>query len=518
MINNNPELSLEKKIYFCDYNRLLSNVAKEFNSSFAAIASPTLSKQETVTNLYQSINEGIAISQLRPSFPWRRFIEFLPRVLLKFAQIVYASVRFRVHSIPEGAVVFRTWLVPRGLAGSALFDDYFRQLPEDLAVHEKVVVSFTPTDMGLLNHFGRVRRDDCQIVSYGLLSLLDVLKLFWDYVSTALLKTQQKYILDGSDVTAYINQSFLLDYLGLRSFEAYAEKYKCQKLIQHNIKAFVYVFENQSWEKACCATLRGHGIRLIGYQSSGFSPIFLNFFPTEGDARQHPMPDILLTVGDYFRKYLLEHGHYSIPVELFAALRFSYPTEGNRYAVLPPNLQILGRILYAFPVHIEQYADTINDLIHVFRDSGIAVELKLHPLYRLNDVKGLTTLPDNFRIVTDVAMDSLRDTYDCVLFNDNSFGIEALLKGVKSYQYSRDGSFADDRFMYFKLWQVNYQLADLHRLKNSIQSCSYDKEFDLETVTDYVNGMYRPYTRDAFDRFRELLNSDYSDRVPNNLS
>lgn len=487
------------------FNQVVSVVFKEFDCNFAALASPTLSKQETVTALHQSIREYIRRGISAPPFPWRRLFEFIPRVLLMFARVAYASVRFRVHSIPEGAVVFRTWLVPRSLAGSALADDYFRQLPEDLAAHEKVVVSFTSTDMGLLNHFGRVRRGDYQIVSYGLLSLLDVLKVFWDYVSTALIKTQQKYILDGSDVTAYINHSLLLDYLGLRSFEAYAEKYKCQKLIKHNIKAFVYVFENQSWEKACCATLRGHGIRLIGYQSSGFSPIFLNFFPTEQDARQHPMPDILLTVGDYFCRYLLEHGHYSIPVESFAALRFSYPTDGNRYAVLPPNPQILGRILYAFPVHIEQYTDIIIDLIQVFRDSGVEVELKLHPLYRLSDVRGIFRLPDNFRIVTDVAMDSLRDTYDCVLFNDNSFGIEALLKGVKSYQYSRDGSFADDRFMYFDLWQVNYQLADLQRLKYSIQSRSYDKDFELEAVADYINRMYRPYTRDAFDRFREIL-------------
>lgn len=486
------------------YSQLISKVFQEFSDNFAALASPTLSKQETVTALSQSIREGLMCGG-PPPFPWRRLFEFVPRMLLMFARVTYASVRFRVRSLPEGAVVFRTWLVPRSLTGSVLVDDYFRQLPEDLAVHEKVVVSFTSADVGLLNHFGRIRRDDCQIVSYGLLSLWDVLKLFWDYVSTALIKTKKKYILDGNDVSAHINQSLLLDYLGLRSFEAYAEKYKCQKLIKHNIKAFVYVFENQSWEKACCAILRGHGIQLIGYQSSGFSPIFLNFFPTEQDARQHPMPDILLTVGDYFRRYLLEQGHYSIPVEPFAALRFSYPADGNRYAVLPPNPQILGRILYAFPVHIEQYADIIIDLIQVFLDSGVGVELKLHPLYRLSDVRGLPRLPDNFRIVTDVAMDSLRETYDCVLFNDNSFGIEALLKGVKSYQYSRDGSFADDRFMYFDLWQVNYQLADLHRLKDSIQSRSYNKDFELEAVTDYINGMYRPYTRDAFDRFLELV-------------
>jgi len=488
-----------------EYNQLLSEVLQESQGKFAAIASPTLSKQETVTSLYQSIKEGVASGRPRPPFPWRRLVEFLPRLTWMFARVAYASLRFRVRRIPEGAVMFRTWLVPRSLAGPALIDDYFRELPEDLATYEKVVISFTATDLGLLNQFGRVRKAENQVISYGLLSLFDVMKLFWNYTFTALIKAKKKYHLDGVDVTAYINWSLLLDYLGLQSFEAYAEKFKCQKLIKHKIKAFVYVFENQSWEKACCATLGGHDIRLIGYQSSGFSPIFLNFFPTQDDARQQPMPDILLTVGDHFRRYLMEHGHYQIPVESFAALRFSYPSNGGRYVVLPPNPAILSRVLYAFPVHIQQYADTINDLIGVFRGSGVGVDLKLHPLYRLNDIKSVPTLPENFRVVTHVDMDCLRDTYDCVLFNDNSFGIEALLKGVRSYQYSRDDSFADDRFMYFDLWQVNYLLSDIKALLHAIQSRSYEKAFDVEAVSEYVNAMYRPYTSDSLNRFREIV-------------
>ena len=427
--------------------------------------------------------------------------------MLMFALMVYTSLRFRVRKIPENAVIFSTWLVPRSLAGHSLADDYFRQLPEDLTAHENVVVSFTSNAFGLLKKYGRVPHTKNQIISYGLLSLVDVVKLFFNYTFTALIQVKKRYCLDGVDVTDYINRSLFLDYLGLRSFEAYAQKYKCEKLIHHKIKAFVYVFENQSLEKACCAILKRHNIRLIGYQSSGFSPIFLNFFPTEDDARQQPMPDILLTVGDHFHRYLSENGHYLIPVESFAALRFCYPCNGSRYVVLSPNPNIIGRILYAFPVHISLYEEIINDLIHVFKGSGIEVDLKLHPLYELNDMKALPVLPESFRLMDKVDMDYLQNTYDCVLFNDNSFGIEALMKGVRSYQYSRDGCFADDRFMYFDLWKVNYQLDDIYRLKDAIQAQSYEKYFDVEAVSDYINAMYRPYTPDSLTRFREIVSS-----------
>jgi len=423
-------------------------------------------------------------------------------------RVAYASIRFRVRQLPEEAVVFRTWLVPRSFKGKKMVDDYFRQLPDDLAVHENIVTSFSSTDYGLLKRAGRVGQSSCQIISYGLLSVFDVITLFWDYITTAWVSVRRQYVLDGKDITPFINHSLLLDYLHLRSFEAYAEKYKCQKLVQYKIKAFVYIFENQSLEKACCITLRGHDIRIIGYQSSGFSPIFLNFFPTEIDSHQQPMPDILLTVGNDFRKYLLEHGHFSIPVETYAALRFSYPVNDGKYKVLKPNPEILCRILYAFSVHITQYTDILNDLISVFRNSRVLVELKLHPLYQLHDIKGTPKLPDNFSIVSDVCVEKLRERYDCVLFNDNSFGIEALMKGVKSYQFSRDGSFSDDRFMYFNMWKVNYQLGDLHELKSTILSKSYNKSFDVEAVTDYINKMYHPYSQKNIDRFYQILNPD----------
>jgi hypothetical protein len=358
----------------------------------------------------------------------------------------------------------------------------------------------------MLNRFGMVQRESNQILSYGLLGATDIVKLFWDYIGSALIKSKNEYVLNGQDISAHINHSLLLDYLGLRSFEAYVEKYKCQKLVQHKIAAFIYVFENQSWEKVCCSIFRQHGIQLIAYQSSGFSPIFLNFFPTKEDALYQPMPDILLTVGNQFRRYLIDHGSYAIPIESFAALRFSYPIIDEQYIVSPPNPKILGRILYAFPVHLDQYAHTINDLIQVFKDSGIQVDLKLHPLHKMSDIHNVSEVPDNFHFVNDICMDSLRETYDCVLFNDNSFGIEALIQGVKSYQYSRDGSFTDDRYLYFNLWNVNYQIADLYQLKDSINSQTLEKLFELKSVSNYLNNMYRPYTRNTFEQFREYLN------------
>lgn len=491
--------------YHGEYNELLSDVASEFSDSFAAIASPTLSKQETVTFLFESIKKAEKSGAKTPNFPWYPLLAFPPRLILMFLKVLYASLRFRVTRLPEGVIYFRTWLVPRSISDGVIIDEYFRELPKNLSSSEKVVIGFSVLKFSMLKKFASHPKGENQIISYGLLSIADVFKLFMEYMSTAFIRVKASYRLGGFEVTKFINQSLLIDYLALRSLGAYIEKYLCNKLVSHKIKAFVYVFENQSWEKAACSILRPKGVTSIGYQSSGFSPIFLNFFPTKNDSLHQPMPDILLTVGEYFRQYLLNQGHFRIPVVTFAALRFSYPKTNNTYIVSQPNERILQRVLYAFPVQLDQYSDIINDMIAVFANSEIHVDLKFHPLYSLNDIDGINNLPSNFKVISNIDMNLLNKTYDCVLFNDNSFGIEALLMGVKSYQYSRDGSFGDDRLIYFNLWRVNYKLDDIYKLRDAIESFSYQKKFDTDAVSDYINAMYCPYGPNSLDQFNEIL-------------
>ena len=491
-----------------DYSRLVSDAYVECHSKFAALASPTFSKQESVSFLYQTIEKKADPNDISVPLPWKDLMLFIPRLTWMFVRVMYAALYFKVYSIPENSILFRSWLVPRSFAKGRVVDEYFRELIDDVAQSERVIVSYTTVIPGLLRQFGRVNHDEKQIISYGFLSGMDVCRLFVDYLATAFIQVKKRYFIDGLDVTSYINRSLLLDYIGFRSFEAYAEKYKCNRLLDYNVKAFVYVYENQSWEKVCCDVLGRQGVRMIGYQSSGLSSTYLNFFPNSIDQQFFPMPERILTVGGLFRDYLMQNGVYSIPLEKFAALRFSYPVDKGKYIVSPFNQNIEKRVLYAFSVRIEQYMPIIEDLISVFGDGEVEVDLKLHPLYSMDDLKLSSRLPGNFHVVLNVDVGNINDRYDCVLFNDNSFGIEALINGVKSYQYNRNGRFEDDRFIYFDLWKTDYALDGLYELKDMICLAQYDKSFDLQKVSDYINWMYSPYTNETVHRFIEILNAD----------
>ena len=487
------------------YSNLISDVASDNLGNFAALSSPTLSKQETVTGLFEIIKNDKPRKLLNRRLILIAFIKFFPRLTYMFTRLIFISIFNKPKKLFENSIIFKTWLVPRSFNKSGIVDDYFRKLITELETNYKVIVSFTTYDIDLVKKFKKVNTKSNYIQSYGLLSIFDILKLFTEYIFKAHLNIKLKYYLNEIDVTNDIKFSLLLDYLELRSFDAFAEKYKTELLVKLKPKAFIYIYENQSWEKVVCSILNKNNIHTIGYQSSGFSPIFLNFFPTHKDSEIMPAPRIILTVGENFTKYLKENGSYKIPLETFAALRFDYTAKMGKYIVEKPNLNIHKKILYAFSVHIDQYKSIIEDLKEVFKNQEITVHLKIHPLYKINELQQRIKLPINFKFITDTNTDLLKNTYDVILFNDNSFGIEALLQGVKSYQYDKNGLFLDDRFMYFDLWKINYVLNDLIILRNSLIDGSYNKSFSIEDVTTYINIMYKPFTQESIFYFKQLL-------------
>jgi hypothetical protein len=490
----------QHKDYLITYNNLLSQVSTEFNQSFASIASPTLSKQETVTYLYNNIQDYI-VTKNKIKFPTKRLIQFIPRLIITFFKLIYISYKYRIDNIPANTVYFRSWLVPRSLNNGNYYDDYFRNLPLDLSNYENVLIGINSLDIKLLRKCDFV--NSTIVNSNGLLSFKDILRVFYFYLKNGLIRARNNYFYNDTNITFLINKTLLNEYLCLNSFEAYLEYEKSKKLLKFNIKAYCYIFENQSWEKSACYVFKNTNVKVIAYQSSGFSPIFLNFYPTLQDSHNHPMPNIILTVGDYFTKYLNENGHFNIPIKTFGALRFEYKNDGLKYLVSLPNKKILNKILYAFSVHINFYNQIIADLIEIFKNTSIMVDLKLHPIY-YNNFKFNIILPSNFKIIDQFNNSELSNNYDFILFNDSSYGIEAILCGVKSFQYNRNGNFLDNRFFYFNLWNPNIDYNDLINLRDELLTKNFNKDYDYIEASNYINSMYKPYTGNI-DIFRQIL-------------
>jgi hypothetical protein len=485
-----------------EYNELISNVAEEQNDCFGVLASPTLNKQESISYLYKNIFDcinGIKTenNKINPFIVRLKFVSALLRLFLK---ILLTSIRFRVKTIPKGCVYVRTWLVSKSIVKGGIRDEYFRIMIKGLSKEFKTIVGFQPLGFdNTLDLFDKAEKPKNYIIQIGLLNGIDIFNIFISYVLTAKIKIKNDYYYKGINVTKLINASLKQDYYTLGSFQAYLELSIAKKIKKLNPVCFIYNFERQAWENAYLVTLERSITRTIGYQASGFSFRFLNFFPSASDYNTSHFPDKILTVGDYFTKLLFDYGKFPIPIETFAALRFDYKHENNKYIIKNASKIIYKRILYAFSVHLGQYASIVSDLIDVFKNTEIEVHLKFHPLYEVKNIK--IELPKNFKVWIDRDNCLLNEMYDVVLFNDNSFGIESLIQGVRSYEYDLNLVYDERRMIGFDLYDNKMNINKLHVLKNDLINNKLDKSLPVTQTQDYIQNMYKIYdgfTNDTF--------------------
>ena len=485
--------------YLIEYNELISSISLDCDNRFAALASPTLNKQESITSLYGSIINEIGGVSIRQFFSIR--LMFVFRLVRMFIYLMGESFRRNNVTGFNQCIYLRSWLVPKTFNNGVIIDEYFRRVVNDLSKDNKVIVGLQPLGYGqLLSEFRSVNNSNNFIIPTVLLKPMDVFNLFFKYIFSAKIKVNKKYYFKGKVINKFLNESLNEDYYSLRSFTAYLELFIAHKVKKiFNPKLLLYVFENQAWENSYLTVFNHGSTNVIGYQSSGFSLRFLNFFPSVIDCDNALFPNKILTVGSTFKDSLNQYGNYPVTIDVLGALRFDYLEIDGIYKLDKPICKIFKRILYAFPVHLYQYESIIIDLIDVFGNSDIEVHLKYHPLYFSKDLNLI--LPDNFLLWEDNYV--LNKTYDFVLFNDNSFGIESLIMGVKSYEYYVDSVYDETRLVNFNIYNCKVNKNQLKEMKSELDSNNYDKNYSVTGIQHYISSMYTVYRRENIKYLQE---------------
>jgi hypothetical protein len=482
------------KNYFCDYNILLSNARLENFDKISSIASPTLNKQETVTFLYQRVLKHIKGERERniKSHSW---FKFYIRLFYRFYQLSRISLIHKVREIPLNCIFFRTWIVPRTVQDNNVKDDYFRDLIKDLEKKNEVIIAFQPLSFDkALRKFEKLKKPSNYIIPIGFLNINDILKVIIKYLLFGRSKLKKKYYFKKVEISKLINDSLDNDFFNFHSFQFFLDYEIARKLKKFQISKFFYIYENQAWEKAYIMNLEKKHTKIIGYQSSGFSFRFLNFFPSKLDSKNNLFPHKIITVGDVFTKTLTDYGCYPIPIETFGALRFnSHNSKNNKFIVSKPETRIFKRILYAFSVHFWQYEIILRDLVEIFKNDEIEVHLKFHPMYQ--KTHKMINLPPNFKVWSSSNNFELKEKYDVVLFNDNSFGIESLIAGVMSFEYLIDQYYDEKRLFDFRLYDPILNKKSLLILRDKILNNTLRKSISKSKLEEYINNIYTVYPK-----------------------
>ncbi len=250
----------------------------------------------------------------------------------------------------------------------------------------------------------------------------------------------------------------------------------------------IYPFENQPWEKMLClaARERGAGIRLIGFQHAGVASLLLNYFPGKGETDIMPLPQQIITSGEYTRQLFAEGWDDKVELKNGGALRYEYMHQ-DKPAPAAANRDI-KTILVAFTYSPNLTAEMLIALFDAFageKEAGIEFVLKFHPDVPLDylNIK-LPAWPERFRVV-DKPVSELLKQADLLVYSSSTVGLETYLAGIPVIRYHSEHMLG---------------LDPMDALDGSvIQSCSRDnmKEVVLSVLSGSVtsqlsNGSIKP--------------------------
>lgn len=536
-----------------EYNTLLASILAENIDNFAYVASPVINRLEAQTHLYEKIEKyiqlqelltkdksfGVTIAEednfiypaLRKEFKSRvkkeskKNINLIPGIAknLKRTSVLKFSVKFIFVFLRSVGLIMVSRKPPflkkeyssviksyfdfrcKGADGK-LREEYFGPFAVDLAKDGRLLVVYKLLYWRDLSAFLRLRNkqadfDSCLLEAF--LSPLSIVKAMLRFVSGRI-KLRKKYFYKKKDITAFLQRMIDSDFYSLRGIDVFIEYAAAKKMLGLKPKRIYFPYENQTWEKVYPLAKRDLKIgdtKIIGFQHTSFSYKLIMHFPAAVEKNLPLFPDKILTVGRICRQLLKEKAHYPCDIVEGAALRHARYAIENGFNIKPPHRGLQKRIAYAFSYDLSKYRSIIIALLDVFRGSSITLYLKIHPDYNENDVlKSLQIgLPENIKLAQRIPWSLIYDSVDCVLYDDNTLGIEGMINGVKTFMLDvSEPIYEINRMYYFEEWESSIDMPRLKRLKLEIENGTFNLGYDVGSIDKYINSYFNVYSREKY--------------------
>ncbi len=204
--------------------------------------------------------------------------------------------------------------------------------------------------------------------------------------------------------------------------------------------AFVYVFENQPFEKMICLAAKNFpDVKLIGYNHSFTGWHDLGHFLGKDEKDFMPLPHRIMTLGSYILKMFHEHGRYPEGIlRNGGAWRYAYLWDENHDAKssVHDGTSRPPAVLVVTPIEPNLARILLLDIKRAFLNSGDNIQffIKCHPLMPFSSL-GISMGDDpKFKIVYE-AIDKLAPSVDAVIYTASTVGAEVFVKGRKVIRF-----------------------------------------------------------------------------------
>jgi len=310
----------------------------------------------------------------------------------------------------------------------------------------------------------------------------------------------------GHDVSDIINQEIIRTRLGISLYH-YMYYISIKKLSKNviTIKRFLYMYENNPWERMCIMALRKYSpdTDIIGYQHTIVSQAMANMFLSGYEEGILPLPDKVFTVGSIPKKIMENYGTYKNGfIEESCGLRFEYLYK-NEFT--EKNNQ--GNILLA-PEGVYQVKAMINYVIkQLMLHPKFHLTIRMHPLLPFDSIKhNLDYNVDTIKNITISRHKSLLEDLkmaDIVIYRGSTVSLEALYMGIPVIHFD-DGSFLSEDPLFLSK-SLKWTVSKSDKLTDVIESIynldNASKIEQLKKARAYIGNYFHPITEKNLQKF-----------------
>lgn len=237
---------------------------------------------------------------------------------------------------------------------------------------------------------------------------------------------------DGVDVGHLIERQARRD--ASRAYFTHLHYHYCARALTRHmrIETFVYPFENRPFEKMYLLAMGDAKPRprTVGYNHATATPKHLNLVLAPEERDVLPLPDLVLTVGEVTRRWMVEEGGFAAErVGLGCGLRHRMPRDATPRERARP----LRDVLVVLTAEVDEYLRMLGFLAAAFPEGagGRRLMIRPHPITPLADaLERMQPLPFEFEEVSAPPLDEVLEASDVVLYTSSTVALEALARGI----------------------------------------------------------------------------------------
>ena len=425
--------------------------------------------------------------------------------------------QYRLNQIPkgmvkggEGMVLLRAWIDQRSFdAKGEYHDNHFGGLARHLRSRGKSVV-IAPYILRTVSYRQTLKKmgqsSENFLVSESFLKISDIFRV----LVRTLANTPRKRAypsLEGIEVSEIINDDLRRDWArtSIASSLLYYEVVRRWRNAGIPIDTFIYPYENQVWEKACCMALREFypSTKIIGYQHATVPKMLLNYFFSKDELPILPFPDKVITTGKYTERLFKGSGYAPEKVVCGGAIRYESVTKKRKVAIKKDTPYPV--ILVTPSIDKNETVELVWKVLKAFgQRNNHKVILKFHPAIPYSNIaRDLSPLPEHF-IISDKPVSELLREGHVLLYNSSATCIEALSLGVPVLHIGSDFTIDRDNLSDFpsSIKRSARNKEDIVRMTKEILEMD-EKDLSQQRVIweDVVSEIFGPVDESVFDLF-----------------